>query len=153
MTVMTGKRGLYIMGKVYKAMNIISGEMKTAWDYGIGFPLYHSEVHLLEAIRLREGANAGEIARFLGISNAAVSQVAKKLTKKALIETYRATDNQKEIFFRLTALGEKARNGHQKHHKKIHARFLVYYKRLDKKEIEVIVRFLDEIEWFMPGKK
>ncbi|MDR1961636.1 MAG: MarR family transcriptional regulator, partial [Gracilibacteraceae bacterium] len=95
-----------LVEKVYKAMNIIYGEMKTAWDYGIGFPLYHSEVHLLEAIRLREGANAGEMARFLGISNAAVSQVAKKLTKKALIETYRAADNQKEVFFRLTALGK-----------------------------------------------
>jgi hypothetical protein len=38
-----------LLEKVYKAMNIVSGEMKTAWDYGIGFPLYHSEVHLLEA--------------------------------------------------------------------------------------------------------
>jgi DNA-binding MarR family transcriptional regulator len=142
-----------LIEKVYKAMNIVSGEMKTAWDYGIGFPLYHSEVHLLEAVKLREGANAGEMARFLGISNAAVSQVAKKLTKKALIETYRAADNQKEVFFRLTALGKKACAGHQKHHGKIYANFLDYYTKLNKKEIEVIMRFLDEVDRFIPGNK
>jgi DNA-binding MarR family transcriptional regulator len=142
-----------LMEKVYKAMNIVSAEMKTAWDYGVGFPLHHSEVHLLEAIKLHEGANAGEMARHLGISNAAVSQVAKKLTKKALIESYRVEDNQKEVFFRLTALGKKACSGHQKHHGKIYRRFFDYYKRLGKKEIDVITQFLDEVERFMPDSK
>ncbi|MDR1961608.1 MAG: winged helix DNA-binding protein [Gracilibacteraceae bacterium] len=93
------------------------------------------------------------MARFLGISNAAVSQVAKKLTKKALIDTYRTADNQREVFFRLTALGKKACDGHIKHHGKIYANFLDYYAKLDKKEIEVIVRFLDEAERLMPDKK
>jgi hypothetical protein len=72
-----------LIEKVYKTMNIISGEMKTAWDYGIGFPLYHSEVHLLEAVKLREGANAGEMARFLGINKQRRSQPGdQKIDKK-----------------------------------------------------------------------
>jgi DNA-binding MarR family transcriptional regulator len=142
-----------LIEKVYSAMGILSNEMKTAWDYGIGFPLHHSEVHLLEAVRLHEGANAGEMARHLGISNAAVSQVAKKLTKKALIETYRTPENQREVLFRLTALGKEACAGHQKHHEEIHAGFIDYYKSLDQKEIEVILRLLDEVARFMPDNK
>ncbi|MFP3043624.1 MarR family transcriptional regulator [Treponema primitia] len=141
-----------LIEKVYKAVNVMSGEIKTAWDYGVGFPLYHSEVHLLEAINLHRGANAGELARRLGISNAAVSQVAKKLVKKALAETYRAEDNQKEVFFRLTDLGKKACAGHKKHHTKMYAGFIDDYKTFTKKDLEAISKFLDSMIESMPVK-
>jgi DNA-binding MarR family transcriptional regulator len=108
------------MGKFHKALNLLQGEMKIPWDYGVGFPLYHSEVHLLESIRMHQSANAGDHAGYLGISNAAVSQAVKKLMDKALIEVYQAADNRKEVFFRITELGKKVSDGHLKHHMKIY---------------------------------
>jgi DNA-binding MarR family transcriptional regulator len=129
--------------KLTHIVSLVNREMKTAWDYGVGFPLYHAEVHLLEAIKFCTGANAGGIARYLGITNGAVSQVAKKLMDKALIETYRAEDNRKEVFFRITPLGNKACAGHQKHHKKINASLNKYVEQLDEKDYRAILGFFD----------
>jgi DNA-binding MarR family transcriptional regulator len=131
------------MEKMTHVVSIVNREMKTAWDYGIGFPLYHSEVHLLEAIKFCSGANAGEIARYLGITNGAVSQVAKKLMDKALIEAYRSEDNRKEVFFQLTPLGNKACAGHQRHHKKINARLVKYVEQLNEKDYKAILNFFN----------
>jgi hypothetical protein len=55
-------RKVLLEDKVKKTMNVMSQEMKVARDYGVGFPLYHSEVHLLDAINAHEGANACELA-------------------------------------------------------------------------------------------
>jgi DNA-binding MarR family transcriptional regulator len=136
--------------KLTHIVSIVNQEMKTAWDYGLGFPLHHSEVHLLEAIKFCKGANAGEIARYLGITNGAVSQVAKKLMDKALVETYQAEDNRKEVFFRLTPLGNKACAGHQRHHKKIDASLIKYVEHLDEKEYKAILGFFDVLIKGMP---
>jgi DNA-binding MarR family transcriptional regulator len=133
----------FFIEKLTHIVSIVNREMKTAWDYGLGFPLHHSEVHLLEAIKFCNGANAGEIARYLGITNGAVSQVAKKLIDKALIETYRSEDNRKEVFFRITPLGNKACAGHQRHHKKINARLNKYVEQLNEKDYKAILGFFD----------
>jgi DNA-binding MarR family transcriptional regulator len=129
--------------KLTHVVSSVNSEMKTAWDYGLGFPLYHSEVHMLEAIKACSGANAGEIARFLGITNGAVSQVAKKLIDKALIETYHSGDNRKEVFFRITPLGNKACAGHQKHHKKMNASLNKYIEQLNERDYKAILAFFD----------
>jgi DNA-binding MarR family transcriptional regulator len=129
--------------KLTHIISIVNREMKTAWDYGLGFPLCHSEVHLLEALKFCEGANAGEIARYLGITNGAVSQVAKKLIDKSLVETYRNEDNRKEVFFRLTPLGEKACAGHKRHHKKINASLNQYIEQLNETDYQAIIGFFD----------
>jgi DNA-binding MarR family transcriptional regulator len=76
-------------------------------ERGVGFPLYHSEVHLLDAIHLHEGENEQELAKRLGITKGAAAQVAKKLIGKALIESYQLSGNKKEVYSRLTELGER----------------------------------------------
>ncbi|MDR2737726.1 MAG: MarR family transcriptional regulator [Puniceicoccales bacterium] len=146
---MTGAAEL--IEKLYKAVNVVCGEMKAPWDYGIGIPLYHSEIHLLDAVISHKKANAGELAKLLGISNAAVSQVAKKLVDKGLIEAYQIADNQKEVFFKPTNLGQKASAGHKRHHKKIYADFFTYYERLMEEDIAVIEGFLDAVIRSVPS--
>jgi DNA-binding MarR family transcriptional regulator len=131
--------------KLTHVVSATNSEMKTAWDYGVGFRLYHSEVHLLEAIKFCEGANAGELARYLGITNGAVSQVAKKLVDKTLIETYQSEENRKEVFFKLTPLGKKACAGHQRHHKKMNAGLIRYIEQLDEKDYQTLIDFFDKM--------
>jgi DNA-binding MarR family transcriptional regulator len=143
----------FFIEKLTHIVSIVNQEMKTAWDYGLGFPLYHSEVHLLEAIKFCTGANAGEIARYLGVTNGAVSQVAKKLIDKALIETYQSEDNRKEVFFRLTPLGDKACAGHQRHHTKINASLNKYIEHLDEKDYQAILGFFDVLIKGMPDNE
>ena len=115
-----------LMEKLYKTFNLADRELKTAWDYGIGFKLYHSEVHLLDMIKAHRGTSASELSRIMGVTTGAVWQVARKLLHKGLIERYRHEDNKKEVLFQLTEKGEKASNGHRKHHETINAGFCEY---------------------------
>jgi DNA-binding MarR family transcriptional regulator len=135
-----------LIEKLYKMLNIVNDEMKTARDYGVGFEMYHSEMHLLEAIYNHEGANASELSKILGFTNGAISQVTKKLLDKALIENYQIPNNKKEVYFRLTDLGLKAFRGHRKHHAKINAPFFDFMSnQATEKDIQAIIKFMDII--------
>jgi DNA-binding MarR family transcriptional regulator len=126
-------------------MTLVVEEMETPWLYGVDFPLHHAEVHLLEAINALEGANVGELARYLGMTSGAISQVTKKLLDKGLIEAYRKPGNRKEVFSRLTALGEQVREGHQKHHENMVSVLHEFMAHLNKKETQMILDFLDAV--------
>jgi DNA-binding MarR family transcriptional regulator len=132
---------LVIEETLLKAFNLVNQEEKTPHDYGIGFSLYHSEMNVLETINRHEGANSSEIAGILGITTGAISQVTKKLIAKALVETYRRQDNQKEIYFRLTALGRKACRGHEKHHARFNKGVTAYLETLNDKEMQKLQEF------------
>jgi DNA-binding MarR family transcriptional regulator len=134
-----------LIEKLYRAMNLVIKEMETPWLYGVDFPLHHAEVHLLEAIKAQERANVSELARYLGMTSGAVSQVTKKLLDKGLIEAYRKPDNRKEVFSRLTALGERIREGHQKHHENMIAVLREFMDRLDENETLAVYGFLDAV--------
>lgn len=138
-------RTLSLVEKMCKIGNILNQEMKTAWDYGIGFPLYHSEVQLLDVINNHEGANASELAKILGVTCGAVGQVIKKLMSKALIESYQLPDNKKEIYFRLTELGRRASVGHRKHHETLNAGVLNYLDQLEDADLQRISKIFDVI--------
>jgi DNA-binding MarR family transcriptional regulator len=130
---------------LYRTTNLVTKEMETPWLYGVDFPLHHAEVHLLEAIKTREGANVSELARYLCMTSGAVSQVTKKLLDKGLIEAYRKTGNRKEVFSRLTALGERICEGHQRHHENMVAVLREFMDRLDEHETSAVYGFLDAV--------
>lgn len=138
-------RTVSLVEKLYKITNIVNEEMKTAWDYGVGFPLYHSEVQLLEVINNHEGANASELAKVLGVTCGAIGQVTKKLMSKALIESYQLPDNKKEIYFRLTDLGRSASVGHQKHHEMLNAGIYNYLDQLKERDLQKLTELFDDI--------
>jgi DNA-binding MarR family transcriptional regulator len=119
--------------------------METPWLYGVDFPLHHAEVHLLETIKALSEANVSELARHLGMTSGAISQVTKKLLDKELIETYKKPGNRKEVFSRPTALGEVVCRGHQKHHENMTAVLREFADRLDGKETQVVFDFLDTV--------
>jgi DNA-binding MarR family transcriptional regulator len=132
-----------LITKLYRPINLTIGEMETPWLYGVDFPLHHAEVHMLETIKANEGANVGELARRLGMTSGAVSQVTKKLLDKGLIEVYKKPGNRKEVFSRLTALGEQVCEGHQTHHANMMRVLEKFMSRLNKKETQVVFDFLD----------
>jgi DNA-binding MarR family transcriptional regulator len=141
-----------LIEKLYKVLNMVQSEMKTARDYGVGFKMYHSEVHLLEAIFNHEGANASELSKILGLTNGAISQVAKKLLDKALIEHYQIPNNKKEVYFHLTNSGLKILEGHREHHARINATFFDFVENhATERDIQAITKFMDAIiEAFEP---
>jgi DNA-binding MarR family transcriptional regulator len=140
---MNRKAALMLAERLNKTVTVLNAEKKEARDYGVGFPLYHSEVHLLDAIHSHEDENGQELAKRLGITKGAVAQVAKKLIGKALIESYQLSSNKKEVYFRLTELGERAVKGHRRHHECMNVKVVEYINKLSEKDIQTILRFLD----------
>jgi DNA-binding MarR family transcriptional regulator len=134
-----------IIKKLYRTINLAIQEMETPWLYGVDFPLHSAEVHLLEAIKAQEGANVGELARYMEMTSGAISQVTKKLLDKGLIEAYRKPGNRKEAFSRLTALGEQVCHGHQKHHENMVAGLDEFMNRLNQNDTQVVLNFLDAV--------
>jgi DNA-binding MarR family transcriptional regulator len=132
-----------LLEKIYRMINLAIREIETPWLYGVDFPLYHAEVHLLETIKANEAANVGELARHLGMTSGAISKVTKKLLDKGLIEAYRKPGNRKEVFSRLTPLGEQVCEGHQKHHENMVSAVHEFMTRLSRKETRIIFDFLD----------
>ena len=131
--------------KFYQMGNLLIQEMQTPWSYGGNFPLSPSEIHLLEAIKSQEGANVSELAAYLEMTSGAVSQGTKKLLEKELIESYKKKGNRKEVFSRLTPLGERICEGHQKHHECMWEVWQKFMSGLDQKETQLVSDFLDMV--------
>jgi DNA-binding MarR family transcriptional regulator len=136
------KKGL-VIDKIEKIMSLIVPEIDTPWDYGEGLSLFYAEIQLIMVIKANEGANAGSLARIMRVTSGAVSQIAGKLLKKELIESYRLPENRKEVFFRLTESGKKVVRAHQKHINKTGAAFMDFIDGLNQKELQKICDFLD----------
>lgn len=94
-----------ILEKVLNITNTMNKTSKCPRDFGVGVPLYPSEIHTIEAIGAHEPINAKALAQALGITNGAVTQIADKLQKKGLVEKFKIDGNQKTVYIKLTALG------------------------------------------------
>jgi len=62
--------------------------------------------------------NGTSLAKIMGVTKGAISQVIKKLEKKKLVDRYQNPTNNKEILLRLTKKGEIDYHGHEAYHAK-----------------------------------
>jgi DNA-binding MarR family transcriptional regulator len=86
-------------------------------DYGIGKDLYHSERHMLDTIGDNPTLNVSELARSIGVTKGAISQVVKKLEEKQVVKRYKQAENEKEVFVDLTELGKVIYKRHKQANK------------------------------------
>lgn len=100
---------------------------------------------MIEAIHNYPKVNANELSRILGVTNGAINQMANKLIKKGFVETFRLEGNRKEVYYKLTGLGEVAYEGHKNYHVKIHDSLFRYLDELQEEKIETIIKFLDKL--------
>jgi DNA-binding MarR family transcriptional regulator len=142
---MNKELALAIGEKINKAVTVLGNEKKVARDYGIGFPLNHAEVHLLDTINRHQGENTSQLAQRNGITKGAVAQITKKLLEKGLITAFQMPENRKEVYFELTKLGKKAVSGHERHHRRLNAGLSKYFETLSDKDMQTISTFLDKI--------
>lgn len=139
-----------LIGALFDVMRRMRDEERLPRDYGVGEPLYHSELRLLDLIDQNPQKRAGTLSEALGVTKGALAQVAKRLTDKGLIEEYNAEGNRKEKYYRLTALGEEARAGHIRHHDQSIGRMKSYLCSRSEDEKRVLTEFLKEIGQCMP---
>ena len=123
---------------VNKLYNMYEKAKKNPRDYGCGVLLYSSDIHMIEMIKNYPDANTTQLAEKLGVTKGLVSRLIKKLDKKGLIVKYQYVDNKKEVYFKLTDLGERAFRGHIEFHnhknKRLHDK-IDSYNAEDKRKI------------------
>lgn len=101
-----------------------------------------AECHVIDCIERNEMFNTTAIAKKLNITKGGISKITTKLIKKNMIEAYRLTNNQKEIYYRLKPLGRKVFKLHESLHKKAEEVFKNIFRAYSQDELEFVSRFL-----------
>ena len=91
-----------------------------------------------------ENQKMSDIAKRLGITKSALSQIAKKLEEKGWLEKYRCNNNKKEIFLKVTPQGK---NVYITYSKAMHEFFFKdifdISKQIPKKYSDIFIKMFD----------
>lgn len=109
-------------------------------------PLALGEIHLIECIGKHSETNITEIAKILGKTKGAVSQMAKKLENKGLIYKTKKEDNNKEIILQLNEKGMEILLEHDKFHASLYEDIFSSIEGSTKENIEFVKNILNKIE-------
>ena len=112
----------------------------------------YSETHCIDSIGRIELPNVTKVAEQMGMTRGAISKMTKKLLAKGLIEKYTLETNKKEIYFRLTDLGNLLFEEHDKRHKRWEKRDMEFLSRYSKDQVDVVYRFMQEFNGYLEGQ-
>ena len=125
---------------------------KRGFDYGVGDPLFISEIHTLASVQNHAPVNVTELASVLGVTKSAISQITGKLVKKGFLEKYKSSDNDKNIMLRLTPKGGKAVDGYEIFQQELFADLVDELEAMSQEQVEFIRLILDRIDRHMDYK-
>lgn len=103
----------------YRLINKYNQKTKVAKTYGTEDLLHSAEVHMIEIIGSYETITTTKLAKILGITKGAVSQITNKLWKKNLIVKIPSAEKNNEVLISLTDKGRIVYLYHQNMHKRI----------------------------------
>lgn len=126
-----------------RQFNIFDDE---AHYFGGSQPLYTSEIHVIDYIGSREGLCASDIAREMGVTRGAISQILKKLEKKGYLTKTADPDNKLRFNLGLSDLGRQAYEKHQEYHGYLEAMIDELTECSDSGERRIIYDFLARLE-------
>lgn len=107
-------------------------------EYGVGDPLYLSEIHTLQAIGDTRENNLRIIADLLGVTPSATSQAVTKLARRGLVRKIRGRKNEREISLELTDLGRVAYEQHVQTHHQVYTRIVERLGTLTEDELALV---------------
>lgn len=144
---MTKQEAFINIGETFnRIINKFTSIEKKPRDFGTGDLLYPSEIHNIEIIGRNPGINITNLAKKLGVTKGAVSQIVNKLERKNLVEKFRDSDNEKEIMLRLQKKGEIAFNGHENFHAKFYSEIMDEVDDMTPEQIQFFQSILDKID-------
>lgn len=104
-----------------------------------------AECHVIDCIGGSERVNTTAIARKMNMTKGGISKITAKLLKKQMIEVCRLNNNQKETYFMLTQLGEKAFQMHAALHEQVGKRIADYFSSYSYEQVLDANQFLDDL--------
>ena len=136
------KMGYALFSVIYK---FLDKDKKTRY-YGTDVPIFHSEIHMLKAIKENEGIHVAGLANYLGVTKGSISEITIKLERKGLIKKEKDTHNQLKIILKLTPKGEVAHMNHLKTHEEYDDMITEILRYESKEKIIFLKDFLSTLE-------
>ena len=130
----------------HRVLNKMNKLEKKPRHYGTDHLLYGSEIHTIEAIGHNPGISVTELADFQGVTKGAVSQLIQKLEKKNLIIRMKNMNSDKQVFLKLSDIGNIAFTVHDDFHAKIFPELVGALKQADKQTLDSMEVMLEAIE-------
>ena len=110
--------------------------------------LTNNDMHVIEAVGIREPRNMSSVAKTLGITVGTLTISINGLVKKGYVHRVRSDADRRVVLVSLTEKGEKAYYHHEEFHREMTNAVL---NRLDEKEIPVLMKTLDGLSEFFRG--
>jgi DNA-binding MarR family transcriptional regulator len=123
------------------AFALMELDKKTRY-YGTDVPIFHSEIHVIKAIAEHSCIHVGGLAEILGVTKGAVSEILKKLERKALVKKEVDDLNLSRYLLSLTEKGEKAHKNHMHYHSIINSMVENELQNATEEEIQFLSNFL-----------
>ena len=99
---------------------------KMPHDFGVGEPIYPTEIHLISAIADQKNISVTELAQLHGSTKGAISQVLGKLERKGFITRTPDPDKRSKVRVTVTPKGMEAHQNHCDFHARHDAAFINY---------------------------
>lgn len=143
---MVDSRAIVLAEAFLRIVHKAKENQKRPRHYGISEKLYPAEIHTIMMIGTHENAYLSELARLLGVTRGAVSQMIFKLTQKGLIEKNADPENATRFLLKLTDKGRVAFYSHQQMHAKKDAPLFEYVAELSDRKYDFAIEFLQKLE-------
>ncbi|MDO5520147.1 MAG: MarR family winged helix-turn-helix transcriptional regulator [bacterium] len=117
--------------------------------YGTDSLFSRAEIHTIAAIGDMPNSNLTSLAKFLGITKGAASQMVYKLVDKGAIKKEISPNSDTEICLTLTEMGKKAYASHQRFHENANERFFNTLRDTPEEIQKYMIYILEEFDHAM----
>ena len=109
-----------------------------------------TDMHIIEAIGIEEPKNMSSVAKKLNITVGTLTIAINNLLKKGYVNRVRSEKDRRVVLISLTSKGKKAFIHHAKFHKEMIDETI---KNLNKDELDVFIKAIDNINTYFDEKK
>ncbi len=113
--------------------------------YDIKEPLYSSEIHIICIIAENPDIHVTGIAKRMGFSKSAASQMLAKLEKRGMLLKGVSPDKLTKLTFSLTDSGRKVYEFHEELHREFHLRFQAILSDRSEEEQNMLQNFFTDL--------
>lgn len=114
--------------------------------YGVDKPLYSSELHVICIIGNNQNTYGNEIAKHMGFTKSAASQILIKLENRGIISKQTSPDKQTKYTYSLTDLGQKVFDFHENLHKEFNLIFDNVLSKYSKENAAFLKSFIYDLD-------
>lgn len=102
-------------------------------------------LHVLDCIQKDQPVKGITIAKELNMQRGTVTKISRKLVEKKLIKKEYPPNNNKEIYFSTTELGNELCNLHNLLHKEIKKNYVKFIEKYSEQELIFLEKILDDL--------